>query len=150
MSFKQLPAIPTPPLRLPSLHIVHTGADGAAVTRPVGVEGLVARLIHALVRVCAKVVALRLNQIRRQPSAANAVEEGQRRGESGHRYAEQRGLRDNHAQRRDASLQLVGEERIEDEVLETRVAVERLLDVAQETRADDAATAPHLTDPTKE
>src|ERR1700678_3750817 len=49
-------------------HVAARGGD-AAVAGPVGVGELAARLIHALVSVRAEVVALRLEQIGRQPRA---------------------------------------------------------------------------------
>ena len=47
--------------------VVGAGGNAAAAARPVGVEELAARFVHALVGVRAEVVALGLQQIRRQP-----------------------------------------------------------------------------------
>jgi hypothetical protein len=53
---------------------VGAGGGDAAVAGPVGVEELAARLVEALVGVGAEVIALRLQQVGRQPRAAVAVE----------------------------------------------------------------------------
>ena len=57
------------------------------MTGPVRVHEI-ARLVEKLVRVCAEVVALRLDQIRWQCLGSVAVEEGQRCAEAWQRYSQ--------------------------------------------------------------
>src|ERR1035438_4934554 len=89
---------------MPVLNGVRSGGDIAARAGPVGVEELAARLVDALVGVRAEVVALRLQQVRRQPRAAIAVEEGQRCHERRHRDCRFRRLGHHAPPRRLASL----------------------------------------------
>src|SRR5262245_53464083 len=63
------------------LNVVCTGRDATAASGPVRMEKLAARPVHALVCVSAEEVALRLEQVRRQPLSAVAVEERERRRE---------------------------------------------------------------------
>src|ERR1035441_2589063 len=62
-----------------ALYRVGSGRNVAALARPVSMEEFAARLVDALVGVGPEVIALRLQQIRRQPRAAIAVKERQRR-----------------------------------------------------------------------
>ena len=73
---------------------------GSALADPVGVER--ARLVDALVGVSAEVIALGLQQVRRQAVAAVAVVVGQRRGERRDGNAELRRRGDARAARRPA------------------------------------------------
>ena len=98
--------------------------DAPAGAGPVGVEELAARLVGPLVRVGAEVVALRLDQVRRQRRAAVAVEEGERRRVGRHRDARIDGRRDDPPPARLRLVHRIGEEGVEQEVLEARVTVE--------------------------
>src|SRR5690606_23238751 len=64
--------------RRPPLALARLDAGRRARPRPVGVVALPARPVHALVRVGAEVVALRLDQVRGQALGAVAVVERQR------------------------------------------------------------------------
>ena len=57
----------------PRSHVVRRARGGAAAAGPVGVEELAARLVEPLVGVRPEVVALGLQQVRRQPAGAVAV-----------------------------------------------------------------------------
>src|SRR5688572_17815876 len=57
----------------PPSRVVGGAGGGAAAPGPVRVEELAARLVEALVGVRAEVVALRLQQVRREPAAAVPV-----------------------------------------------------------------------------
>src|SRR5512133_3623214 len=70
-----------------SLGVVGGGRHSATATGPVGVEELPARPVHALVSMGAEEIALRLQQVSRQPPAAIPVVEGERRAERGRRDA---------------------------------------------------------------
>src|SRR5262245_60946484 len=114
--------------------------------RPVGVEKLAARLIDALVGVRAEIVALRLQQIGGQPLAAIAIEVAERGAQT------RRGNPALHRCNHDASPRRLTarngfpEEGVEQQVDQPRIAVECLLDLAEEGRADDAAATPDLRD----
>src|SRR5258708_5323983 len=69
---------------MPVLNGISAGRNVAALACPVGVEELAARLVHTLVGVRAEVIALRLQQVRRQPLAAVAVKERDRGHKRGH------------------------------------------------------------------
>ena len=127
---------------VPPLSLVGVGGDPAGGARPVGVLPH-ARVVEALEGVRAEVVALRLQQVGRQPRAAVAIEEGERRREGGRGYAEQSRLRDDLAPRRLALLDRLDEVRSEQQVGQLRVNLVCLLDLAEEGRADDTASAPH-------
>src|ERR1035437_8702714 len=115
----------------------------AARAGPVGVEEFAARLVHALVGVRAEVIALRLQQVRRQPRAAIAVEERQRRHERRHRDSRFRRLGHHAPPRCLASPDHFREIPIQQQVAQLRIGRKRSLDLAQERAADDAARAPH-------
>jgi len=124
------------------LSLVGVGGDPAGGARPVGVLED-ARLVEALEGVRAEVVALGLQQVGGQPRAAVAIEEGERRREGGRGYAEQSPLRDDLPPRRLALLDGLDEVGSEQQVGQLGVGLVRLLDLAEEGRADDAASAPH-------
>src|SRR6266851_6436674 len=64
------------------LSVISRRRDQSTAPSPVRMKELAPRLVDALVRMRAKEVALRLQQIRRQPLRPVAVIERQRRGES--------------------------------------------------------------------
>ena len=64
-------------------HIVSAAGGRAAAAGPVGVEELAARLVHPLVGVRAKIIALRLEQIRWQDRGTILVVKCQRGAERG-------------------------------------------------------------------
>src|SRR5664279_297834 len=107
---------------------------------------LAARLIDALVGVRAKVIALRLQQVRGQARGPVTVEERQRRAESRRRHAELDGTDDAASPGRLILQQCGGEELVEQQVFKLRVIVKGNLDLAKELAADDAAAAPHESD----
>ena len=91
----------------------------------------------------AEVIALRLQEVRRQPRTAIAVEERQRRHERRHRDSRLHRLRHHAPPRSLASLDHGCKIPIQQQVAEIRFGRERSLDLAQERAADDAALAPH-------
>src|ERR1035437_8425929 len=126
-----------------SSYRVRSGRNVAALARPVGVKELAARLVHALVGVRAEVIALRLQQVRRQPRAAIAVEERQRRHERRHGDSRLHSLSDHPPPGCLAALDHATEILIQQQVAQIRFGRKRSLDLAQECAADDAARAPH-------
>src|SRR5215471_8010240 len=80
--------------QLRQLNVIPSGRDATATARPVRMEKLAARPVHALVGVSAEEVALRLQQVRGQTLGAVAVEERERRREGGRRHAVLDGLDD--------------------------------------------------------
>ena len=109
-------------------------------------EELATRLVEALVSVCAKIVALSLQQVGRQTFGTIAVVVSQRRTDGRHRNAKLDGGGHHTTPGilclRDGTL----EEGIQQQVVQPRVLLERVLDLAQECGADDAAAAPHQRD----
>ena len=104
--------------------------------------------IDAAVGVRAEEIALRLGQVGGQPRASIRVVVRERRRSGRHRNAKPHcGLHDD---RRHAcwprSPIRVAERFVEQQIDETRVAPERVADVAEQGRADDAAGAPDLRD----
>src|SRR6185369_10541505 len=84
-----MPGAGPPPTRMASVFMGYR-SDGLLRTLrvwPVQVEKLPARRVHALVRVRAKVIALRLDEVGGEPRRSVAVEVGQRAPECGHRDA---------------------------------------------------------------
>jgi hypothetical protein len=96
----------------------------------------------------AEIVPLRLQQVRRQPPAAVAVEKRQRRVECRHWNAQLDGLHRHPPPGFLAALDHAAEVIVQQQVLQVWVLVEGLLDLPQEHRADDAAAAPHQRHPT--
>ena len=117
------------------------------MSRPIGVEELAARLVHALVSVRAEEIALGLQQVGRQAPGAVAVVKRQRRAERRRGHAVLDRLNDGAPPGslivRSAGL---AEEVIEQQIAQLRVLVVGFLDLAQEAAADDAAAAPHQRD----
>ena len=116
------------------------------MSRPIGVEELAARLVHALVSVRAEEIALGLQQVGGQAPRAVPVVKRQRRAEGRRGHAVLGGQ--NHAAAPGCLVvdQRLAEEVIEEQVAQARVLVEGFLDLAQETAADNAATPPHQSD----
>jgi hypothetical protein len=102
-----------------------------------------AGVVEALVGVCAKVVALGLEEVGREALRAVAVIERQRSAKCGDWDAEEGCLRDNDAPRVLAALDGLGKEVVEEQVGQLRVLLEGIADVAQEAAADDAAATSH-------
>ena len=109
-------------------------------------EEFAAGFVHAFVGVGAEVIALRLEQIRRQTRVAIAVEEGQRGAEGRHRNALLDRQGDDVAPTLLAALDLAPEVIVEQQIRELRILVVGLLDLAQEARPNDAPAAPHQGD----
>src|SRR5665213_867693 len=106
-------------------------------------EELAARLVDPLIRMRAKEVALRLQQVRRQPRRPIAVIERQRGRKRRRRHAQLDCMDQRLPPARLVLVQRTRKEVVHQQVLQLRVLVERLLDVAEECRADDAAATPH-------
>ena len=100
---------------------------------PVGVEELAARPVDALVGVGAKVVALGLEQVGRQPRVAIAVVVGQGAAKGRHRDAVGHRGRDHAAPGGLAAVDGVLEVGRQQQVGQVGVVVEGLLDVAPGT-----------------
>lgn len=116
--------------------------DTATLAGPVGVDPG-AGGIQALVGVRAEVVTLGLEQVSGEHLVAQTIVEVEGGGEGGSGDTEDDGLGN------DVSPGILGlgggllEEGIEEEVLKLGVVGVGILDLAQEGRADDTATAPH-------
>ena len=106
-------------------------------------EKLTARRVQPLVGVRAEIIALRLQQIRRQAVGGVAVEVTQRRSHGRSRNAVRDSRSCDLAPRGDELLHGFLEIRVEQEVTKLRIFVIRFLDLAEEDRPDDAAAAPH-------
>ena len=117
-----------------------------AFAGPVGVEKLAARLVNALVGVRAKIIALRLQQIRWQVRTAVAVEKGQRGAERRNRDAAFDGGGNSRAPAFLAAFDFAAKIIVQQQVRELRIVVVGFLDFAEKARADDAAAAPHQRD----
>lgn len=87
-----------------------------------------------------------LNEIGRQLGGSVAIVEGERGGEGRRRYATQHGVRDDDTPARLAVRDGALEELVQQQVAQLSVLVERLLDVAEEHAANDAAASPHQRD----
>ena len=113
---------------------------------PVGVEGLTARRVQPLIGMCAEVITLRLQKIRRQAIGGVAVKIAEccRHGRRGH--AVLHSCRRDLAPRGDEFFHRLLEIRVEQEIRQLRILVIRFLDLAEKDRADDAAAAPHERD----
>lgn len=112
------------------------------MTRPIRVEKLTARRVRRFVGVRAEIIALRLQQIRRQAVGGVAVEVTQRRSHGRSRNAVRDSRSCDIAPRRDEFFHRLLEIRVEQEVTKFRILVICFLDLAEEDRADDAAAAP--------
>src|SRR5665647_314621 len=134
------------PRRRYKLYVVSAGRCCAAATGPVRVKEFAARLVHALVSVRAEIIALRLEQVCRQNGAAVLVVERQRGAERGHRNSLLRRRRHDVAPAFLRALDFAPEIIVEQQVRELRIIIVGFLDLAEETRADDAAAAPHQRD----
>src|SRR5688572_13392058 len=99
-----------------ALHRVRLRSRIRAATRPVRVEELAACLVGALVGMCAEVVALCLQQIRRQLCGSITVEIGERRAQARQRNAELYAGHDHSTPSRLTALDRVLEEWIEQQV----------------------------------
>ncbi len=102
-------------------------------------EEFAARLVHALVGMRAKVVALSLREVRGQALGAVAVVIAQRRRERRRGNAVQHGLGYDLAPICLSLFDLLAKERVEQEVVEIRRIVKRFFYLAKEYAADDAA-----------
>ena len=70
------------------VRVIGSRRYSAAASRPIGMEELAARFVDALIGVRAKEIALRLQQVRRQPLGAVSVVERKRGREGRSRHAE--------------------------------------------------------------
>src|SRR5260370_2746089 len=128
---------------MPVLNGISAGRNVAALACPVGVEELAARLVHALVGVRAEVIALRLQQVRRQPLASVAVKERDRGHKRGHGDSSLHSLGHYPPPATLAPRDDILAIPIQQQVAEIRVGGKCSLDLAEERAADDAAGAPH-------
>ncbi len=120
-----------------------------SVGEPLGVEELTGWFVEAFVGVCAEEVALSLQQVGGQAFCAVAVVVGERCAEGWDGDAVRDGGADGVAP---VGLGLdddVGEERVEEEVLETGIPFVRLFDAVEEVCADDATASPDCGDITE-
>ncbi|SSC73735.1 unnamed protein product [Ciceribacter sp. T2.26MG-112.2] len=100
------------------------------------------KAVDAVEAVGAEEVALRLDEVGGSASLAVGVEIGQRRRERRHRDPGHDGRGDDAAQRRQTFLHHGGEGRRDDQVGDVGLLGERLGDLVEELRTDDAAGAP--------
>src|SRR5690348_1318721 len=98
--------------------VVSAGSGRAAAAGPIGMEELAARLVHPLVRMRAEIIALRLQQIRRQHGVAILIVKRQRRAERRHRNALLRRRRHDVAPALLAALDFAAEIIIEQQIRE--------------------------------
>ena len=125
------------------LYRIRTCRNVAAGSCPVGVEELPARLVDALVGMGAEIVALGLEQVRREPRGAVAVVEGERRGEGRHGDAAAHRGGNNAPPGGFALREYLAEVVVEHQIRQLLVAGKGVLDAAQEHAADNAAAPPH-------
>lgn len=117
------------------------GGDVATATGPVGVDPVVVG--QGLVGVSTKVISLGLEQVGGEDGVAVSVKEGQGRGQGGDGDSQDNSLGNNVAPALGGTLNSLGEEGVEKQVLQLRVLGVGSLDVTQEDGANDAAAAPH-------
>src|SRR5437899_1352754 len=113
-------------------HAVRGGRDGAAAAGPVRVEELPARPIDPLVGVGAEVVALGLEEARREPRAPVPVVEREGAGERRDRDPRQRSLGHDPPPGRLTLADGVAEERVDEKAPEAGLPVEGFLDLPEE------------------
>ena len=109
-------------------------------------ERLVFRLIDALVRMGAEIVALRLNQVGGQAFGTVGVEIGERGRKAGRGNTEFDGRLNDVSPRRLRAFDGVFKVRREKEILQIRIGVERFLNAFEEDRADNTSAAPQERD----
>src|SRR5882724_11813275 len=129
-----------------SLYVVGAGRRRAAFAGPVGVEKFAARFVHPFVGVRAKIITLRLQQVRRQNGAAILIVKREGGAEGGNRNAFFRGGGDDVAPAFLRAFDFATKIIVEQQVSELGIVVVGFLDLAEETRTDDAAAAPHQRD----
>src|SRR5437868_7803969 len=117
------------------LSCVAPRSDFSAVPGPVGVEELAARLIHALVRVRAEIIALGLKEVGRKPFAPVAVIKRQRSAEGRHRNSLFYSGRDCIAPGTVRAIESFAEKRIQHQVGKLGMFRERFLDLSKENAA---------------
>lgn len=113
----------------------------ASTASPVGVHPRL--VVQALVRVRSKVISLRLQQVRRENSVSVPIKERQRGRDRRSRNPQKSALRNNVSPALRSLSHGLGKEGVKEQVLELGVLGVRSLDVTQEDRADNAASAPH-------
>jgi len=107
---------------------------------PFGVKDT--RFVDALVSVCAEEVALRLQQIRRQPRLTITIEVGERRGKCRDRHAVFDGGGNGNAPVVLRFLDDAGEITIEEKIMERGIAFISFDNAVEKFRANDATAAP--------
>lgn len=100
-------------------------------------------LSFELIRVCAEIVPLGLNHIRRQLLRPIAIVERYCTRESRNRHSSGYGHGDNLPEGGYRLLEDRGEVGVEQEVFEAGVLTECLVDITQECTPDDASSTPH-------
>ena len=113
----------------------------ASTASPVGMDPLL--VVQALVGVSSKVIPLGLKQVGGQDLGAVSVKEGQGRGQGGGGDARESSLGNNVSPALSGLGHGLGEEGVEQQVLELGVLGVGSLDVTQENGANNATTAPH-------
>src|SRR5690349_10947009 len=117
-----------------------SGLDLPAVLAPHHVERAIT--VESLIGVCAEQIAKSLDQARWALRASVAVVVGERGRERRRRYAEFGGARDHPPPWILGLLECLGKEVRKHQVREAGLVVVGLADPVEETRADDAASAP--------
>jgi hypothetical protein len=127
------------------LGVISIRYSAATVSSPVGVVVL-SGLIFALISVGTEIISLGLDQVGRQASETHSVIVAESSGNSRDGDTVGGSEANDTAPAGQGTGDLLDEEGIEQEVGKLRVLIEGFLDLAQELRADDAATAPHESD----
>ena len=102
--------------------------------------------VDAFVRVCAEIVALRLQQIGRQSLGTITVEIVERSAHRRYRDAVHRSVGHDASPTCLSRQYLLFEERVKQQVGEVGMLIERLFDFSEESRTDDASPALHQGD----
>src|SRR5882757_6221389 len=131
------------PLRL---GVVRRRRDAAAVSGPVSVKEFATRFVDALIRVRPEEIALRLQKVGGEARGAVSIVERQ-----GRRKCRRRNSKLDCVNERLTPIHLVlvesaREEIVRQKVVELLIGVERLFDVSEENRTNDATAAPHERD----
>mmetsp|Transcript_32412 Transcript_32412/g.52459 ORF Transcript_32412/g.52459 Transcript_32412/m.52459 type:complete len:262 (+) Transcript_32412:275-1060(+) len=125
------------------LCVVGGGVGGAAVAGPVCMEELSSPLVNSFVCMRSKVIALCLEQVSRKAlcSVRVVVVKGRRDGGDGNTRVSRK--LDSVAPSNLSIGNDLGEEGSDEQVREFWLCLKRLLNVLEESSADDAASAPH-------
>ena len=112
------------------LYIIRGRSGAPPASGPIGMEEFSSGRVESLVLVRAEIVPLRLQQVSRQSFAPEAIEVAQCRGERGYRDSMRKG-RGTYSAPALLCRQLLLEERVEQQVLECRVVIKRILNSSE-------------------